>query len=200
MRPPSAYRSSVDDSLEAWFTREILPYEGALTRYLSRRRNRTHDIEDLRNDIYIRVLESAQTARPSVPKAFLFITARNLLVDRTRHDRIVAIDQLEDLELPNVLVDDVSAERHASGRQQLARLAKLFDRLPRRCREVLWMRKVEGLPQKDVAARLGLADATVEKHLYRALKTLTDALNGNRHATEGTSHEHAVEAEPRHGE
>lgn len=192
----------MDESLEAWFTHEILPYESALTRYLlRRRRGKAHDVEDLRNDIYVRVLESARTARPTIPRAFLFTTARNLLVDRTRHERVVTIDQLGDLVLTNVLVDEMSAERHASGRQQMQRLARLFDRLPRRCREVLWMRKIEGLPQKAVASRLGLSDATVEKHLYRAIKSLTESLNGGgRQRTATASEEHTLEIEPHHGE
>lgn len=190
----------MDDSLETWFIREILPCEGSLTRYLTERRHKTRDVEDLRNEIYIRVLESAQSARPASPRAFLFTTARNLLVDRLRHERVVPIDRLEDLELTQVLVDEISAERQASGRQQLQRLARLFDRLPRRCREVLWMRKIEGLPQKVVATRLGLSDATVEKHLYRALKTLTDAWSGSGTSAEAAGHEHTIESEPKHGD
>ncbi len=189
----------MDKALEAWFIQEILPYEAALTRYLAQKRSRAHDVEDLRNDIYIRVLESASAVRPTVPRAFLFATARNLLIDRTRHDRVVKIDQLEGLAVTNVLVDDISTEQQASGRQQLQRLAHLFDRLPRRCREVLWMRKIEGLPQKAVAVRLGLAEATVEKHLYRAVKTLSEALNGNAIRTDRVNHEHESDIEPQHG-
>lgn len=175
------YIARVDDSLETWFIREILPYEGALMRYLAQRRARAHEIEDLRNDVYIRVLESARKVRPTAPKAFLFVTARNLLVDRIRHERVVPIEQIEDVELADLLIDELSAEQQASGRQRLQQLARMFDRLPQRCREVLWMRRIEGLPQKTVAARLGLADATVEKHLYRALKTLTEAFYGAKH-------------------
>lgn len=167
----------MDDSLETWFIREILPYEGALTRYLSQRRVRVHEVEDMRNDVYIRVLESARKVRPATPRSFLFVTARNLLVDRIRHERVVPIEQIEDVELADLLIDELSAEQQASGRQRLQQLARMFDRLPQRCREVLWMRRIEGLPQKTVAARLGLADATVEKHLYRALRTLTEAFH-----------------------
>lgn len=167
----------MDDSLETWFIREILPHEGALTRYLSQRRVRTHEVEDMRNDVYIRVLESARKVRPATPRAFLFVTARNLLVDRIRHERVVPIERIEDVELADLPIDELSAEQQASGRQRLQQLARMFDRLPQRCREVLWMRRIEGLPQKTVAARLGLADATVEKHLYRALKALTETLH-----------------------
>jgi RNA polymerase sigma factor (sigma-70 family) len=189
----------VPDALEAWFIREILPFEGALVRYLAQRRRNPAEIDDLRHDIYVRILESARHARPTVPKAFLFITARNLLIDRARRDRIVGIEQWVDLESSNVLVDEVTAERQVSGWQQLQRLAKLFDRLPRRCREVVWMRRIQGLTQREVAQRLKLNEATVEKHLYRGLRQLSDAMHGHRHRKEEPTDEQTDEIEPQHG-
>lgn len=190
----------MDDSLETWFIREILPYEGALTRYLAQRRVRAHEVEDMRNDVYIRVLESARKVRPATPRAFLFVTARNLLVDRIRHERVVPIEQIEDVELAGMLIDELSAEQQASGRQRLQQLARMFDRLPQRCREVLWMRRIEGLPQKTVAARLGLADATVEKHLYRALKTLTEAFHSVKRVEEEPADVRTTDNRLHHGD
>lgn len=163
-------------------------------RFLSQRaRAIAADTQDLRHDVYVRVLEAARVARPASPQAFLFATARNLLIDRARRDRVVRIDFLDDLEALNVLVDNVSPERQMSGRQQLQRVSRLFDRLPGRCREVLWLRRIDGLGGKDVATRLGLAEATVEKHLFRALRLLADALYGSDRAHEGSPHERAEE-------
>jgi len=189
----------VDDTLEDWFRREILPYEGALMRYLSRKRAIEIDAEDLRNDIYIRVLEFAENSRPTAPRAFLFHTARNLLIDLARRNRVVAIDLLEDLDLLNVLIDDVSPEQHTSGRQQLQRLSMFFDRMPAKCREVVWMRRIEGLTQKEVARRLGVTEAAVEKHVYRGIRYLAEALFGKAPVKDGMTHERTDESEPHHG-
>ena len=105
------------DTLEEWFRQQILPHEAALVRFLRRKWVNSKDVEDIRHDIYVRVLEAAERERPNQPKAFLFSVAKNLLVDRARHDRIVAIDLLEDLDELNVLIDEVSPERRASGRE-----------------------------------------------------------------------------------
>jgi len=161
-----------------WFRREILPHEAALVRFLARKCARAAEVRDVRHDIYVRVLEAAERERPAAPKAFLFSVARHLLIDRARRDRIVSIDLLEDLDVLNVLIDEVSPERRATGRQQVQRLSTLFDRLPLRCREVVWMRRVEDVPQKEIARRLGIAEATVEKHLVRGIQLLADALYG----------------------
>lgn len=188
------YRARVSDALEIWFAREILPYEGALVRYLARRRRQSGDIEDLRHDIYVRVLEAAAVARPSSPRAFLFTTARNLLIDRARHERIVPFEQLLDFDDSNVFTNEICAERQVSGWQQLQRLARLFDRLPARCREVFWKRRIEGCTTKEVASQLGMAEATVDKHLYNGLRLLWDAMHRDINEPEGTGHEQASAA------
>jgi RNA polymerase sigma factor (sigma-70 family) len=190
-----SYRGSVQDGLEVWFRREILPHEAALMRFLRRKWVDLKDAEDIRHDIYVKVLEAAERARPSHPKSFLFSVAKNLLIDRARHDRIVAIDLLEDLDVLNVMIDEVSAERRASGREQLQRLAALFRRLPERRREVVWMRRIEELSQKEIAQRLNIAEGTVEKHLVLGIRALADAFygrakRGNRSKPETSEHTH----------
>ena len=82
----------MDESLDAWFKREILVHEAALVGYLTRTWPHRHEILDLRQDIYVRVYESAAKVRPFAPKSFLFATARHLLTDRIRRQRIVSID------------------------------------------------------------------------------------------------------------
>lgn len=189
-------------SLEDWFRREILIHEAALVRFLSRNWFNQNDVQDIRHDIYVRVLEGAERQLPHSPRAFLFGVARHLLIDRVRRERIVAIDLLEDVDSLNVLVDEVSPERRATGREQVQRLSKLFDRLPPRCREVVWMKRVEGLSQKQIAAALGIAEATVERHLVRGMALLANALYGG---TENAPTKRVVDApliavESRHGE
>lgn len=183
------------ETLEDWFRREILPHEAALVRFLSRKWVNASEVQDIRHDIYIRILEAAERERPSSPKAFLFAIAKNLLIDRARHHRIVAIDLLEDLESLGVLIDEVSPERRASGREQLTRLSALFDRLPERQRQVVWMRRIEDVPQKEIARRLQIAEATVEKHLVLGMRSLADAFYGQRASRDGGDHE-AAEPQP----
>jgi RNA polymerase sigma-70 factor (ECF subfamily) len=168
----------VDDNLEHWFRREILPHEAALVRFLNRKWLNPNDVQDIRHDIYVRVLEAAERERPGSPKSFLFAIARNLLIDRARRNRIVAIDLLEDMDDLNVLIDEATPERKASGREQVQRLSALFDRLPERCRQVVWMRRIENLSQKEIARRLGIAEATAEKHLVRGIRMLAAAFFG----------------------
>lgn len=166
------------ESLDAWFAHEILIHEQALVHYLRRSWPHREEIHDLRQEIYVRVYEAAGKSRPSLPKSFLFATARHLMTDRVRRSRVVSIETMGDLEPTNVLVDEVSPERWCGGRQVLKRLADAFDRLPDRCREVIWLRRVEELPQKVVAERLGISEKTVEKHMAKGVRLIAEYFYG----------------------
>jgi RNA polymerase sigma factor (sigma-70 family) len=164
-----------EDSLDNWFIREILVHEEALVGYLLRRWPNRPDVNDLRQDAYVRVYEAAARSRPPVPKAFLFSTAAHLLADRMRRRRVVAIDAVGDIEALDVSVEEVSPERRISAHEELRRLAQAIDLLPPRCREVVWLRRVDELSQKEVARRLGIGEKSVEKHVMKGMKLLAAA-------------------------
>ena len=168
-------RASDKTALNLWFARELLPHEAALIRFLLRVWPNRHEVHDLRQDIYIRVYEAARQQLPVSAKAFLFSTARNLLIDRVRRSRIVTIQSVGDFSALDVLVDELTPERRLTASQEFSLLARAFRRLPLREREVIWLRRVDGLPQKDVAARLGISEKTVETHLRRGIQKLADS-------------------------
>jgi len=169
-----------------WFVHEILVHERALAQYLQRCWPHRDDLHDLRQEIYARVYEAAARNRPASPQAFLFTTARHLMTDRARRARVVSIEPMGDFELSNVhVVDEVSPERWAGARQALKRLAEALDRLPDRCREAVWLRRVEELPQKEVAQRMGISGKTVEKHLAKGMRLIADHLYGGERLLPG---------------
>lgn len=168
----------MDKALNTWFASEILVHEAALVRYLRRTWPNSQEIPDLRQEIYVRVYEAAKESRPTFPKSFLFTTARHLITDRVRRARVVSIEAAGDLEDLNVLVDNVSPERRLHAREQLKELSNAFGLLPPRCREVVWLRKVDGISQNEVAQRLSISTRTVEFQVQKGMRILAEALFG----------------------
>jgi RNA polymerase sigma-70 factor (ECF subfamily) len=162
------------DSLDAWFKREILVHEGMLMRYLQRVWRRKDEVPDLRQETYAKVYQAAALARPAVPRAFLFTTAHNLMADRIRHERVVSIEAVGDIEALNVSVEELSTEHVVSTREELKRLAAALDRLPPRCREVVWLRRVEGLSQREAAEALGVSVKAIEQHMSKGARLLAE--------------------------
>jgi RNA polymerase sigma factor (sigma-70 family) len=173
------YLTTVLTPFDQWFAEQILSHEVSLTRYLNRVWPNLSEIPDLRQDIYVRVYESARDSRPASPRAFLFATARNLLTDHIRRGRVVSIEPTADEAALDALVDDVSPERHVGARQELQSLALAFDSLSDKCRSVVWLRRIEGLSQRQTAERLGLREVAVESQLARGMRLLARAVFGS---------------------
>ena len=162
--------------LDTWFVSEVLPMEAALTRFLRRNWRDDAEIPDLRQDVYVRIYESAAKALPDLVKPFVFATARNLLIDRARRAQIVSIEIIADLDALDFSADELTPERHAAGRGELRLLQTALDALPSKCRRVVEMRKIDGLSQREVATQLGITEDTVERQVSRGVRALADAM------------------------
>jgi RNA polymerase sigma factor (sigma-70 family) len=189
----------VNDVLNDWFVREVLPHEKGLVRYLCRVWRNRSEVDDLLQEVYVRVYEAAAKARPTAVKSFLFTTARHLVTDRIRRGRIVSIEAVGDPEVLNVSMDEITPERRLDARQELKLLARAFARLSPRCREVIWLRRVDELTQKEVARRLGISDRTVETYLMRGMQLVADALYAGRTSWRGRRRNLDVDSERDHG-
>ena len=85
------------------------------------------------------------------------------------------------------MVDELSPDRQLSAREELACLGVAINLLSEKSREVLWLRRVEGLSQRETAQRLGLNEDAVESHLARSIRTLSRALFGTVGTKRGES-------------
>lgn len=181
LHPQGAAVSTHD--LKAWFIREVLPLEAALTQFLGRHWPRKEDIDDLCQDVYIRVYESAQRKIPSPTRPFVFAIARNLLIDRFRRNRVTPINGVPDLAALEIATDEPGPDRGTIARDELRLLREAFNRLPPRAREVLVLKRIDNLSRQEIARRLGIAENTVKQHLVEATRRLADML----HEDEGRS-------------
>ncbi len=140
--------------------------------FLHRNWRNKSEVEDLRQDVYARVCEAAKTQIPEKTKSFVLATARNLLIDRIRHEQIVPIDAASDVDLLEIAVDIPSPERGAIARDALRKLQSALDRLSPQEREVIVLRRVDGLSRSEIAARLGLTERQVSEHLAQGMRAL----------------------------
>lgn len=166
-----------DRTLRRWFVEEVLPLERDLERFIARHCRLRDDVVDLRQETYEHALIGAQRGLPQSTRAFLFSIARNLLIDRARRNRIVSFDHVADLD--HAADKDISAtERAYSARAELRRAMIGLEQLPPRCREVVRLRRIEGLNIQETAERLGVGRHTVERQLTLGLRALANYMLG----------------------
>lgn len=169
---------SDDETLRDWFVSEVLPLEAVLTRYLQRNWRAADDINDLRQDIYERALAGARRGIPHSTNAYVFTIARNLLINLTKRSRVVSFEQVADLDGLDLLGDINATDRHFDARDALRLASAGFAALPPRCREVVRLRKVEGLSTREAAERMGVGTDTIERQLVLGIRAMADAMLG----------------------
>jgi RNA polymerase sigma factor (sigma-70 family) len=153
-----------------WFLEEVHAHDSSLRAYLRGSFPLVRDVDDVVQESYARVWK----ARPSEPirsaKAFLFRVARHLAIDWLRRDRVSPIDGVTDFADLCVLDDRPSVAESACVREETGLLLAAIDALPSRCREIVILRKLRGLSQKEIAALLGLSEQTVQVQIARGVK------------------------------
>jgi RNA polymerase sigma factor (sigma-70 family) len=168
----------------AWLAKEILVHERVLRGYLSKFLKRIVDIEDAIQETYARLLSLNDSSSAAVQNwhAFLFTSARNVALDRLRKNRVVSLDALAEMGSVDVLDQTPSAEEGLNARQELALLMDAITSLPDRCREVLTLRKLYGLSQREIAQRLAITESTVEKHVAHGVRLCAERMFAKRAA------------------
>ncbi|MEN5170783.1 RNA polymerase sigma factor [Brevundimonas pondensis] len=169
-----------DKELKAWFFREVFPHEAALTRFIRRNWRNESDVADLRQDIYAKIYTAARRQLPLNPRAFLFTTARNHLINTAKRAKIVSFDLVADLEtaFPDAAAGDL--DQQLTAREELRRVQAGLARLPPRCRQVMTLRRIEGLSTREVAAHLNISISTVEQQMVHGLRALADYMMGGQ--------------------
>jgi len=169
--------SSPHSEFDRWFAEEVLPHEPMLRAWLRARFPTLTDVDDLVQESYVRVLRArgAGVAVASV-KAFLFATARNLAVDLVRRRQALGLEPLAETDRLSVLEDVPGISETVSHQQELELLTLAIQSLPERCRQVLTLRKIYGLSQKEIALQLGISEHTVEAQVGNGVRKCAEFL------------------------
>jgi RNA polymerase sigma factor (sigma-70 family) len=178
--PPDMGKGLLAAPINAWFVREVLPLEESLMRFLRRGWRNDGDLEDLCHDVYVLVYQAACKEIPHPAKPFVFTVARNLLINRVKREHVVSIEAVADPDTLGIALDEPGPDRNAMARQELHLLQAALGRLPQRWREVVIMKKIEGLSRPEISARLNIAEATVSQHLAAGMAALADIFHGGK--------------------
>jgi RNA polymerase sigma factor (sigma-70 family) len=149
----------------SWFSEVVRPHEPALRAYLRGRFSCLTDIDDILQDTYTRLLRTHESGKANLTRGYLFVTARNIALDIIRHRQIISIEALADIEQLSVVDEGPGVSETVSHEQELELLADAIRALPPRCRQIVTLRRIEGLSYREVAEKLGVTKSTVNAQL-----------------------------------
>lgn len=151
-----------------WMERHLLPVEPRVRAWLGRNHVIGLEADDIVQEMYARIgaVENVDEIRD--PLLYAIKVAQSILLNHVRRSQIVTITAVEDLENFEIPSPERSPEEEVEFRDEVHLVIKALDGLPSRTREVLLLRRVQGLSQREAAERLGIAEKTVEKHMAQA--------------------------------
>jgi RNA polymerase sigma-70 factor, ECF subfamily len=169
------------------FERLVARYEKPIWNFLRRFVADAATAEDLLQEVFLRVVKSADEWRGAAKfSTWLYTIARNLTVDQSRravHRNAASLDgpahagsdstaTLHDrLPSPDRRADDL-----ASDRETKRRIDEAVAALPAEQREVFLMREVMEMPFAEIATAVGASEPTVKSRMRYALEKLRVAL------------------------
>jgi RNA polymerase sigma factor (sigma-70 family) len=146
-------------------------YHTALQRYFRRRVGRREDIEELSQEVYLRLLRANETNHRTVnnPQAYVLTVAGNLLKERAILERRAAADVGIDEAALELATTDPTPEELLFRERRDRQVAAVIDKLPPRHRAVLLMHYHHEMTYRQIADRVGVSVHTIKKHLSQAL-------------------------------
>jgi RNA polymerase sigma-70 factor (ECF subfamily) len=134
-------------------------------------------VEDAAQTLWLRVQKVEDDPPIRDKRSYLFALAANVAWD---HGREQARRRKIQAEAEAILwgpEPGASPDTVMIARDELARVLKAADDLSEPARTIFWLNRIEEVPQREIATRLGVSRTTVEKHIRRALSILGDARN-----------------------
>jgi RNA polymerase sigma factor (sigma-70 family) len=173
-------RNGRQDDGEDPLAAKSLALRAVLRRYFAKHGVGESELDDLVQDVFLRIVHRGGAGRLEQLDGYIFQTAASVLADRWRRrkarqaDRHVSFDPDRHGE-QSPGPDDALLAREALRATSLSLLE-----LPERVRRVFLLRRVEGLSFQTIARRLGLSVSAVEKDMLRAVRHLMSSQESGR--------------------
>lgn len=145
--------------------------------------SRTHD-DDLANDLvqeaFAKVVAYCQRGGDCAqPKSFLYKITTNVIADHYRRGdlkaRLVPVSLEDDRHHGNVMADPPAPD-DSQDRDFLACLIPLIESLPEPYRQALKLADMEGIPQHEIARRMGISVSGAKSRIQRGRSKLRDTI------------------------
>ena len=133
------------------------------------------DAEDIAQNAFIRIRKICESDEAVNPKAYLYQTASNLLIDMKRREKVHEnyVHQFYGgaNELSHAPKDNqLCPSRIHQATEELKRVEKAIAGLKAPCRQAFLMHRFKGMSYNDIAKVMGVSVSSVEKYILEALK------------------------------
>ena len=129
--------------------------------------------EDIVQNVFVKMWDKRKKINPDLSiKSYLYKSVYNEFINQYRKNKPVIYLEKKYFEAIDLVVDIEPEEL-----ESLIKLMNIeIENLPSKCKEIFLMNKKEGLTHTEISEYLNISIKTVEGHITRAFKILTEKL------------------------
>lgn len=161
------------------FARLCEEYRDKIYHFVYFRVSDKEKVQDLTSEIFFKILDTLVRGKTEIEdfRAFLYQTARNLIIDFYR------ANSKKDISLDEVIEKEIGEETDLVGgldiKIDLLKIEEALKKIPDRYREIIILRFVDELSFKEIAKIVDESESNVRQIVSRGLKLLRRELTTN---------------------
>lgn len=139
------------------------------------------EAEDIVQNVFLKLWERRELLENISLTSFLFMSIKNSCLNYLKYRQIAdAVEQRisgNDIVEQLYTIDFVSDPSSLLQEKELTdSINRLMDELPPKCKEAFVLSRLNGLKNREIAAKMDITEKVVEKHITRALKRFREGL------------------------
>jgi len=149
-------------------------YNNSLKNYIKRRLDAPEDVDDVLQDVYLRLLKHPRLTELKFSLAYLKKITANLLIDRFRRHQLRKRDMHDLLDEAILWADSASPEKIVQTMEGIAVFNEIFENLSGNCRRAFVLSRFKGYTYDEIADEMGVSKGAVNKYISKVLLELGD--------------------------
>lgn len=128
------------------------------------------DVDDIFQEVFLRIYRMGSLSEISNPRSFMFVIAKNIIIDTHRKVVRSSVCSFYEGDLSNVASNKAAPEAILIANQSLRLLCTALHGLPAMRRKVFVMHRIECRPYEDISNELDVDIGALRQHVARAVR------------------------------
>ena len=155
----------------------FLKHATEISAFIRKRGSDEQDVADILQESFVRLSQYSDTQIVRNPRAFLFQTASNLVVDRYRRNHVRESYAEDDTDLGTVPDNSPSPQHYWEVQERLEHFNQWLEQMPDLQRHTFILHSIEGCTYKEIAARLNISVRSAERYAKSAMLHVSQYLS-----------------------
>lgn len=152
-------------------------YYSQLCRFANKYFEDKDEAEDIVQETMVKMWEQRNRLEIKTFKTYLFSAVKNSCLNRLEH--LVVVKKHNETAAIEIKMIELEHDEYFQDEEKKFLERKVFDaiaELPEQCGKIVTMKYVDGMKSKDIAIATNLSLRTIETHIYKGLKRLSQKL------------------------